>query len=132
MATSGVRRLAILYTAAVVSVSVLASARYSREIATLMDRLPGRDVTGHFVLTGVLAFLVALGFELARFRGRRLGIPGALAVVAVGVTLDEVAQIWLPVRAFSWVDLGGSYAGIVAFGALAFLVHGLRRRRAAA
>jgi VanZ family protein len=81
--------------------------------------LPGRDKTGHFVLMGGLAAMSVIAFAGRRLGSRRLSAAGVLAVVAVVVVLEECAQLWLPHRTFSLVDLGSSLAGVACFGALA-------------
>ena len=121
------RGLALAFGAFVAGVSVLASTAYHVEIARLVGRLPGGDLTGHFLLMGILAFLAVLGFASARVRGRQLGVVGVAALITALVTVDEVAQLHLPTRSFSWADLFASYGGIVAFTGLAWLALRLRR-----
>jgi hypothetical protein len=113
------RAFALVFAACVAAISFLATTRYGGEVSDLARQLPGRDVTGHFLLMGALAFFVVLGFADARIRGRTLGALGALGIVALGASIDEVLQLWSTNRTFSFVDLGASLAGIAAFGAIA-------------
>lgn len=73
-------------------------------------RFPMGDKVGHLLLFGLLACLVSLA------AGRRARVW--LALLAVGIVLEEVSQAWLPRRSFSLVDLGFSLLGVVLFGAL--------------
>jgi VanZ family protein len=50
--------------------------------------------------------------------------------VAAGVVvLEEFAQLWLPHRTFSLVDLASSLAGVACFGAIASAWNARRRNR---
>ena len=69
------RGLAILAIATVAAISLVASLGY-RHLFLFVHSVPGRDITGHFVLMGLLAFFVALGFSSSRLWGRRLGALG--------------------------------------------------------
>lgn len=75
----------------------------------------GRNVVAFFVL-GLAAFAVV---------GRSLGHVLAVCAFATAV---EVAQIWIPSRAFDWKDIGASLLGIALAWPLAWL---LTRRRSA-
>ena len=119
------RWLAVAFGAFCVSLSVLASVGYRRQVSNLCRHVPGADLTGHFVLMGLLAFFAILGFGSTRIAGRRLGSLGCALVVAGLVTIDECIQSFVPARSFALSDLAASYAGIIAFGSVAWLV---RRR----
>ena len=69
------RRLALLFSVAVILISLSMSAGF-RGLTPFVYALPGQDTTGHFVLMGLLSFLVVTGFGDARFRGHRLGAIG--------------------------------------------------------
>jgi VanZ family protein len=122
------RWLALAFGAFVLGISVLASTGLRGDIARLAAGVPGGDVTGHFLLMGLLAFFVVLGFSRVRVARRRLGVLGSALIVSALVTLDELAQLLLPARRFSLVDLAASYAGIVVFTLLAWLIVARLRR----
>ncbi len=124
------RGLALLSIAAVVVLSVLASLDPKGPVFDVVNRIPGRDVTGHFVVMGLLAFFVALGFAPARLRGRTLGVIGCTLLVLVAVTLEELVQIAIPDRVFSFDDLSASWLGILVGSGLAGGVRHLARSRA--
>lgn len=84
----------------------------------IVSALPGGDVTGHFLLVGGSAFLATLGFGPGSEPSwRRLLVP-ALAVTLFA-TADEISQIYLEERDFSWTDLAANYAGILFFSTIA-------------
>ena len=74
------------------------------------EKHPGADKVGHFFLFGSLAYV------LTRALGGRFLLGGLL--VAVGVTLEECSQIWIPSRSFDLKDLAANYAGIALAGLL--------------
>ena|GEM_PF-6141368 len=49
------------------------------------------------------------------------GIITVSIMIAIFITLEEISQIFLANRHFSWLDLNCSYAGIICFGFLAYL-----------
>ena len=106
------RRLALLVIVVVIGISVLASLGYGPRFFGWVNRIPGRDATGHLVLMGMLSLFVNLGFSSHRIGGRRLGVIGCTALVLLAVTLEELVQILVPARDFSLRDLFSSYAGI--------------------
>ena len=103
---------------AIVALSATASVR-PQVVLQWTHHLPGRDKTGHFLLMGGFAGVSVLGFAGRRIAARRISAPAVLAVVALLVVLEECAQLWLPNRTFSTLDLASSLAGVAGFGALA-------------
>lgn len=73
---------------------------------------PGGDKIGHFLLTGLLAFLVCLAIPLqpARRPWSRLVIAAAILTVVFG--LEEWSQSLFAARQASWADFAGSGVGI--------------------
>ena len=67
--------------------------------------IPGLDKIGHLFLMGVLSFLV--NFLLKAKKVQILSFSfllGSLVVILV-VALEELSQLFLIYRAFSWLDL---------------------------
>ena len=121
------KRLAIVVIAAVAAISSIASLGY-RHLFDFVHRIPGRDTTSHFVVMGLVAFVVCLGFSSSRLWGRRLGAIGCTLLVAAVVTLEEGSQALIPTRSFAVGDLLASYGGILVAGLLAALILELRAR----
>ncbi len=81
--------------------------------------IPGLDKIGHFFLMGVLSFLV--NFLLKAKKVQILSFSfllGSLVVILV-VALEELSQLFLIYRAFSWLDLVFDLGGIFLGGQLA-------------
>ncbi len=89
------------------------------ELTAYVNQIPGRDKTGHFVLMGVFAVLVTSSIPDHRLRLGSLAVPASIPLVLVAATLEELSQLWLEHRRFSYTDLLSSYAGILVFTALA-------------
>ncbi len=112
------RLAALLFGLAVVLVSASATLRPDWPLDRVVGALPGGDLTGHFLLVGGSAFLATLGFGPGEQPSwRRLLLP-ALAVTLFA-TADEISQIYLEERDFSWTDLAANYAGVLVFSAVA-------------
>ena len=121
------KRLAILAIATVSAISLVASLGY-RHLFDFVLRIPGRDTTTHFVVMGLVALFVSLGFSSSRLWGRRLGALGCTLLVAAAVSLEEASQALLPSRSFSLQDLFASLGGILVAGLLAALILWRRER----
>ena len=80
--------------------------------------VPANDKIGHFVLMGLLSYLVNTAFGGARWRWRRLSVLKGSVLVATLVAVEEVSQLWIAHRAFDLTDLAADFAGIWAFGLL--------------
>ena len=91
-----------------------------------MYSFPGLDKVGHFVLMGILAFLINLVLNLKKLRifGQDFLI-GSMAVLLV-VALEELSQLFLVFRAFSILDLVFDLGGILLGGQLASWYSGKR------
>jgi hypothetical protein len=107
------RGLAAITIFAVVGISLLATLGYGPTLFGFVTSVPGGDLTGHFVLGGVVSLVVNLAFA-----GRRWTCIG---LVLGGVILEEVIQLYLPTRTFSVADLLASGAGVIIFGWLGSL-----------
>jgi len=81
--------------------------------------IPGLDKIGHFLLMGVLSFLINLLFKAKRIQISSLDILLGSLVVILVVTLEELSQLFLIFRAFSWVDLVFDFGGVFLGGQLA-------------
>lgn len=79
-----------------------------------LHAVPHGDKLGHFVLIGVLALLVDLGWR----RDLRVGpvrVAWAAVVIAALALAEELTQIGLPTRTFDLGDLSADWLGIAAF-----------------
>ena len=82
---------------------------------------PGGDKVGHFILFGILSFLLnksALAFFPQRAPTRLVLTVSLLLAIVIG--LEEWSQSLFPSRTMSLFDLLASYAGVTVFALLAW------------
>jgi VanZ family protein len=89
------------------------------------------DKVGHFLLMGVLAFLVCLALPLRPDPRPWLSILVGGIAISVLAGIEELTQTLFAARSASWADLGSSYAGIWLFCWLAWLLRRGAKGRAA-
>ena len=89
------------------------------EVLSFYKEMPCGDKVGHFLLMGTLAFLVTRVLEKKSFLVGRFRVPFGAAVVFLVVCLEEISQIFIPGRTFSFLDLSADLLGILVFGWLA-------------
>ena len=96
-----------------------ANTRSKNSLLSISSSLPHGDKIGHFLVMGLLAFMVNRLLD-NRFQmiGKRKFLLGSLIVAAI-VTAEEFCQIFIPSRTFSPFDLLADFAGIFVFGRLA-------------
>jgi polysaccharide biosynthesis protein VpsQ len=114
------RRLAFWFAVLLGIIIMAADFGLAPDFFILMNRLPYADTAGHFILLGLLSLLVNLGFPSNRLGW--LPIPKASLLLAALITLEELSQIFLANRSFSFSDLLANYAGIWLFGELGVLM----------
>lgn len=121
------RLITVLYFLVLAGIVLLADTREYHTVFDAVRRIPGGDKLGHFLLMGMLSFLlnVSLSCRTVRISAARVLLLGS-AVACAAVTLEEFSQIFVRYRTFDLVDLFFDYAGIWAFGRLALYVE-LRR-----
>ena len=109
----------VTFAYAALLVALILSANAGILPVELLLRLPGGDKLGHFLLMGLLSFLVNLCVGLGR-TGRH-----SMVTVCLGLTflvgLEELSQTWLEYRRYEVPDLVADIAGIFVFGFLARL-----------
>ncbi len=107
-------------------ITILADANRLPAALAIVYTFKYGDKVGHFLLIGMLNFLVALAFSANR--STRIGgtIILSSGVVGILVALEEASQAFFPARTVSWGDLFASFAGIIVFGWLAYW---LRKRQ---
>ena len=88
-------------------------------LAGKIRHLPFGDKMGHFLLYGMLALLVNLAFQNARWEVRRFSFLKGSALVIVFAVAEEFTQIFLASRSFELADILCDLLGIYVFGRLA-------------
>lgn len=114
--------ITILFALFIILIIVLADTG-NLGILKLVNQLPYGDKMGHFILYGLLTFLVALTL----FRSFPLQTPQRIAlisglVLAAFIGLEEFSQQHFAERIFSYRDLIASYLGVIFFSWLALRI----------
>jgi hypothetical protein len=86
------------------------------------------DKAGHFLLMGLMNFLVILSFPFRQSGNLAKSALVCSLVIGALVTLEEGSQVFFSTRTASLGDLACSYAGIILFGVLAFWLRERRNR----
>lgn len=81
--------------------------------------IPYGDKLGHFLLVGMLAFVINLNWKVARFRWSWGSILKGSLIVSILITLEEFSQLFISYRHFDLGDLVSNYLGILLLGHLA-------------
>ena len=85
---------------------------------TVLYNFPHGDKVGHFMLMGLLTFVVCLPFCRGEWGRTKKRILIVMSIVVVIITLEEISQHFFSSRSMDVVDLLCSYAGILCFGGL--------------
>ena len=111
----------LLFSFLIVAIVIGADAdRFPVLLKSLYD-FPGGDKAGHFILFGILSFLLnksALVFFPDRNPARLVLTVSLLLSIVIG--LEEWSQALFPSRTVSLIDLIASYAGVSLFALLAY------------
>ena len=101
------------------------------QLLGFVDRIPGRDKTGHFLLMGALSFSAVLAIApRLRSSPAKASCHVILALCAI-ISIEELSQYFITTRNFSIADLLASLAGAGIFGWLAqWLVSTTAKRNA--
>ena len=120
--------LAILFGIFVILIIVLADAgTLPRYLGPIYD-YPNGDKVGHFVLYGILAFLIDLSLFRSLPRSSSLRTSRKLLAVkcglilALAITVEEFSQQYFSFRTFDLLDLTFSYLGVAFFSWLAVIL----------
>ena len=110
--------LTLLYLLAILAL-IFAADHGTLAVPPAVAAVPAADKAGHFLLFGLLSYLLNVSLGARRLRlGRVRVLAGSLAL-AVAVTVEELSQIWIANRSFDLADLLADVAGVLAFGHLA-------------
>jgi VanZ family protein len=111
----------LLFTLLIVSIVIAANTSRLPKALELIYDFPGGDKAGHFLLYGILSFLVnisALALLPERNPARVVRTVSLLLAILIG--LEEWSQSLFPARTMSLLDLVASYAGVILFALIAY------------
>lgn len=112
------RSIAIIAVVGIAAIIVLAELGLVQDIFRNIYNFKFGDVVGHLLLFGGLSFILHLAFPITR--NKRFPILKGCLFLALFVTLEEVSQIWISSRSFSFLDLTADYLGIFLCGEAGF------------
>lgn len=111
---------AILFTLLIIVIIVMADAGVLAQYLGFLYLYPFGDKVGHFVLYGILAFLLDLAlFRSHPDRSRRWVAVRYGLILALLIGLEEFSQQFFSNRTYDLVDLTFSYLGVFCFSVLA-------------
>jgi VanZ family protein len=104
----------VLFAFLIILIVILAD-RDQLGFARALNEIPLGDKAGHFILYGILSFLLHLTClrSLPTRDPRRVALSLSL-LLALAIGLEEWSQNFYPARTADWVDLLFSYLGVAA------------------
>ena len=117
------KKLTILYALFLATIVAGANTGLLKPFLDWLHILPLGDKVCHFVLVGMLSFLVSvtLSFKIRRWPKVTV-VLCTIVILATLASLEEFSQSLFPLRRFSLTDLLANVLGTVFFGAMAFFV----------
>lgn len=113
--------LAVLFTLFIIAIIVLADKNALPPFIRAIYDFPNGDKVGHFILFGLLNFILTLTFlrALPNHARSRVALLVGL-ILALAITLEEFSQRYFSSRTFDLVDLAASFLGLLVGGWVAF------------
>jgi polysaccharide biosynthesis protein VpsQ len=107
-----VKYITALFTLFIVAIIILADRGALPEPIKIMYAFSWGDKVGHFILMGVLTFLVNLSISAKKIKLFSRPVFLGSLLVALAVVLEELSQIFISTRSFSLLDLSADFLGI--------------------
>lgn len=114
--------LTLLFILFMLGVILLADLGSLPSPVAMLYRFPNGDRAGHFILFGILAFLVNSAFP-RQVRLMRANVFYGSLIIAVLAILEEISQLFLSYRTFDLIDLAFTLLGIASADWLVRLFH---------
>jgi polysaccharide biosynthesis protein VpsQ len=119
---ASIKILTVCYILILAGIIFVANRRSTAYLLNFIGSIPYGDKLGHFLLMGMLSFLVNILLNARTFGfGKWRYLLGSL-IVWIVVTIEEVSQIYVRGRTFDWTDLIADTLGIIVFGEFARLI----------
>ena len=113
--------ITILFTLFIIAVIISADTGTLPFLVGWLYNFQNGDKLGHFILYGILAFLLNKSALVLLPKRNPLRLVLAVSLLlAILIGLEEWSQSLFPARTMSFVDLAASYAGVALFAFLAF------------
>lgn len=115
--------LAILFTLFILAIIILADKNALPPFIHAIYDFPNGDKAGHFILFGLLNFILTLTFLRALPNRTRSRVTLSVGLIlALAITLEEFSQRYFSSRTFDLIDLTASYIGVLVGGWIAFRI----------
>ena len=114
-----IKIIASLYILILIVVIFIADHKTYHHLFDILRGIPFGDKIGHFLLIGMLAFVVNVLFACKTVRFYRWQVFLGSLIVMVLVTLEEFSQLFIKYRTFDLGDLAADYLGFFFFTYLA-------------
>jgi VanZ family protein len=113
--------LSLIFLAFILAVIILADMGKIPASIHALYRFPYGDKVGHFILFGLLNFLLTQAFLSSQpNRRRKLVTVSTGLILALFITLEEWSQQFFSTRTFDLLDLTASYLGLALGGWLSW------------
>ncbi len=115
--------ITFLFALFILAVIVLADLGILPHFLSIVYDFPNGDKVGHFILFGLLGFLLTFTFTRSLPNRTR-----ALVALSIGlilmllIALEEISQMFVSTRTFDLIDLLASYVGVVLGGFIALKI----------
>ena len=109
----------VVFTAGLAWIIVVANSGETNFILRSVDAIPNGDKVGHFFVMGFLAYLANLLMGCKSFKAMGINMLTGTVIVSLFVLLEEITQLFIRTRTFSFLDLLSDLLGIIAFSILA-------------
>jgi VanZ family protein len=114
--------LMLLFIIFMLGVILLADLGSLPSSVAMLYRFPHGDRAGHFILFGILTFLVNSAFP-RQVRSMHANVFYGSLIIAVLATLEEISQLFLSYRTFDLIDLIFTLLGVASADWLVRLLH---------
>lgn len=104
--------LAGVFLLAMLVIFALANAGAMPDFLRALYDFPTGDRIGHFVLYGVLAYLLTAAFPARRIRAAAWSVPLGVVLALTLAALEELTQLFIPARSADWLDLLAGWLGV--------------------
>ncbi len=108
-----VKFITALFTLFIVAIIISADRGILPDPIKIMYAFSWGDKVGHFILMGLLTFLVNLSLSAKKIRLFSISMLLGSLVVAIAIIVEECSQIFISTRSFSLLDLSADFLGIV-------------------
>ena len=117
-----VRIMAVIVFAFIVLVTYLANSGTDTLLFAFVRSVPYGDKIGHFFLYGVLTLILNLALNLKAITLCKRNVFIGSVIVIIFIVVEELSQIFIPIRTVDYFDLVAGGTGIGVFTFICYLI----------